>query len=54
MNVILIMVYSSTVMQGRRKLRECHTRFFQNIRNIIVEGETATIRARVFKTFQDG
>ena len=28
MNVMLIIKYSSSVMQGKRKLCECHTRFF--------------------------
>ena len=29
MNVMLIIKYSSTVMQGKRKLCECHTRFLK-------------------------
>ena len=29
MNVMLVIKYSSTIMQGKRKLCECHTRFFK-------------------------
>ena len=28
MNIMMIIKYSSTVMYGKKKLCECHTRFF--------------------------
>ena len=32
MNVVLIIKYSFTVMQGKGKLNECHARFFKILR----------------------
>ena len=35
MNVVLIMKYSSTLMQGKRKLCVCHTRKFSEIDTVV-------------------
>ena len=60
MNVMLIIKYSFTVMQGKRKLCECHTRFFDNGRKLLMEKKSsnsafiADFWTRMMKKFLEG